>query len=91
MWEFDVWQMPVISIHSLRMEGDHCCWEDSLNILHFNPLPPHGGRRWSLIEDGAYREISIHSLRMEGDVSLSWLSLTIGQISIHSLRMEGDL
>ena len=34
-----------ISIHSLRMEGDsrHCACGRSQ--LHFNPLPPHGGRR----------------------------------------------
>ena len=36
---------PAISIHSLRMEGDHlltaqCC----RNPEHFNQLPPHGGR-----------------------------------------------
>ena len=33
-----------ISIHSLRMEGDsrHCACGRSQ--LHFNPLPPHGGR-----------------------------------------------
>ena len=34
-----------ISIHSLRMEGD--CWSCHafLPLPHFNPLPPHGGRR----------------------------------------------
>ena len=34
-----------ISIHSLRMEGDsrHCACGRSQ--LHFNPLPPHGGRQ----------------------------------------------
>ena len=38
-----------ISIHSLRMEGDtqdRMIWQVR---LHFNPLPPHGGRLKSLI------------------------------------------
>ena len=34
-----------ISIHSLRMEGDLERKRLSYNIdMHFNPLPPHGGR-----------------------------------------------
>ena len=35
----------IISIHSLRMEGD--LYLDSIcnAIPHFNPLPPHGGRQ----------------------------------------------
>ena len=31
----------IISIHSLRMEGD----TRSHASMHFNPLPPYGGRR----------------------------------------------
>ena len=34
-----------ISIHSLRMEGDCRSPIAALRILHFNPLPPHGGRQ----------------------------------------------
>ena len=33
-----------ISIHSLRMEGDCRSPIAALRILHFNPLPPYGGR-----------------------------------------------
>ena len=33
-----------ISIHSLRMEGDRCGKSWGYAFLHFNPLPPHGGR-----------------------------------------------
>ena len=33
-----------ISIHSLRMEGDNDFKTYSIDELHFNPLPPHGGR-----------------------------------------------
>ena len=36
-------------------------------IVHFNPLPPHGGRPLSDLAPGEYLSISIHSLRMEGD------------------------
>ncbi len=35
-----------ISIHSLRMEGDRCSRRSQTVLRHFNPLPPHGGRRW---------------------------------------------
>ena len=60
--------VKLISIHSLRMEGDYVAecsvpeteefqstpsaWRETIVffnvfrwILHFNPLPPHGGRR----------------------------------------------
>ena len=38
--------IPIISIHSLRMEGDlkKKCLPRS--VLDFNPLPPHGGRHF---------------------------------------------
>ena len=34
----------VISIHSLRMEGDPGCSPERAGKSNFNPLPPHGGR-----------------------------------------------
>ena len=34
----------LISIHSLRMEGDHIFESVLCEISNFNPLPPHGGR-----------------------------------------------
>ena len=34
----------VISIHSLRMEGDACVEIGIKEVKYFNPLPPHGGR-----------------------------------------------
>ena len=34
---------------------------------NFNPLPPHGGRRYTVALSGGDTGISIHSLRMEGD------------------------
>ena len=36
-----------ISIHSLRMEGDEHSHVLQRRSMHFNPLPPHGGRRES--------------------------------------------
>ena len=35
----------LISIHSLRMEGDCVLVVIYKLMLHFNPLPPHGGRQ----------------------------------------------
>ncbi len=60
--------VSVISIHSLRMEGDYKCAIIYTEVRDFNPLPPHGGRlRW-VAAPGRFGNISIHSLRMEGDI-----------------------
>ena len=66
----------VISIHSLRMEGDveRSCTQS--REVHFNPLPPHGGRRTDTWQSHAASAISIHSLRMEGDRARSTSILT---------------
>ena len=79
----------VISIHSLRMEGDIIFERVRTWERHFNPLPPHGGRLQKDVNNYVFRFISIHSLRMEGDFMRR--SFEKGyDISIHSLRMEGD-
>ena len=57
----------VISIHSLRMEGDFFHISILYNSRNFNPLPPHGGRLGSDSAIITPYFISIHSLRMEGD------------------------
>ena len=57
---------------------------------NFNPLPPHGGRRYQDIMYDRNRNISIHSLRMEGDSTKRKQQELDRKISIHSLRMEGD-
>ena len=36
--------LSIISIHSLRMEGDYYTLHICTSMQHFNPLPPHGGR-----------------------------------------------
>ena len=79
-----------ISIHSLRMEGDIVFYRIFPSCQHFNPLPPHGGRRRFSMWMPNPHIISIHSLRMEGD-AVSFEPYRRTAISIHSLRMEGDL
>ena len=37
-------ELRAISIHSLRMEGDHTASWDGWTRCYFNPLPPYGGR-----------------------------------------------
>ena len=79
-----------ISIHSLRMEGDLMEAPLFIDSQHFNPLPPHGGRRprprcsppWTVY----FNPLPPHGGRRE------WLSFLemLADISIHSLRMEGD-
>ena len=68
----------VISIHSLRMEGDvRQRGGRHPKKIHFNPLPPHGGRQKSGSAMGNNISISIHSLRMEGDPQRSGISTTL--------------
>ena len=79
-----------ISIHSLRGEGDPFQLQDGLSCLHFNPLPPWGGRLLKDIAFSSVTQISIHSLRGEGDEVMNKTLTDKGLISIHSLRGEGD-
>ena len=39
----------IISIHSLRMEGDFSFPSAGRTAVHFNPLPPHGGRLYAQV------------------------------------------
>ena len=71
------------------MEGDGKVQIVVSPDLHFNPLPPHGGRLVDFLELDVTLFISIHSLRMEGD-TFTVLFFAGQNISIHSLRMEGD-
>ena len=81
----------IISIHSLRGEGDYqhrrCRQSDCYN---FNPLPPWGGRRCAVSKVHCLGCISIHSLRGEGDRFPDFAPILRSCISIHSLRGEGD-
>ena len=60
-------QQKMISIHSLRMEGDPRFHNPQTIACNFNPLPPYGGRRTTVSQMPWRKIISIHSLRMEGD------------------------
>ena len=59
-------------------------------IVHFNPLPPCGGRPLRRICGADQQRISIHSLRVEGDAAKNQMLCQV-IISIHSLRVEGDI
>ena len=81
---------PVISIHSLRMEGDKCRQFWAIPYIHFNPLPPHGGRLH-------FYKLLVYYLHFNplpphgGRHCVCIIVGVCGIISIHSLRMEGDL
>ena len=64
-------------------------FKSDIIIIHFNPLPPCGGRPAADGRADLMPEISIHSLRVEGDMGRTQ-NTTIINISIHSLRVEGD-
>ena len=55
----------VISIHSLRMEGDQRCLAAVPSLPHFNPLPPHGGRLDKITEQD-YADINFNPLPPHG-------------------------
>ena len=80
-----------ISIHSLRMEGDH---RKNDNFAYSPDISIHSLRMEGdlilLISIHLYI-ISIHSLRMEGDWWQDVANVQQLAISIHSLRMEGDI
>ena len=79
----------VISIHSLRMEGDllTALWRRA--YFHFNPLPPHGGRQIALSHPELqqyFNPLPPHG----GRHTPCQMFCDPCFISIHSLRMEGD-
>ena len=56
-----------ISIHALRVEGDHGEKSTTFYVVYFYPRPPGGGRRFSFQPYKGAIVISIHALRVEGD------------------------
>ena len=84
-----IFRCRIISIHSLRMEGDPILDTQVLVHRDFNPLPPHGGRLASVkLFCGQVKFQSTPSAWRETDACQfgKWAH----SISIHSLRMEGD-
>ena len=61
--------VDVISIHSLRMEGDKHCAVLDCRFVVFQSTPSVWRETQRPEQSGAVRSISIHSLRMEGDGS----------------------
>ena len=60
-----------------------------LQTCHFNPLPPHGGRRGFFVARNIYWDFNPlppHGGRRTENAC----TCTDSEISIHSLRMEGD-
>ena len=57
----------LISIHALRVEGDHADVVNWFVDMHFYPRPPGGGRPGLPAGRKSRRQISIHALRVEGD------------------------
>ena len=56
-----------ISIHALLTEGDQGPGGEGVPARHFNPRPPHGGRRKYISLPFVDNHISIHALLTEGD------------------------
>ena len=80
-----------ISIHSLRMEGDlpNVIFRKS-GALHFNPLPPHGGRLGKVLFVEFVSLFQSTPSAWRETTSKIILHQPFQPISIHSLRMEGD-
>ena len=81
--------MEIISIHSLRMEGDRLVDGFRQTIEGFQSTPSAWRETRSPVLSLDLDPISIHSLRMEGD-AIPIRDAPDAIISIHSLRMEGD-
>ena len=71
------------------MEGDFAVIIDGKSTLHFNPLPPHGGRLISMLTGGNTRTFQSTPSAWRETSAPKEITKNI-DISIHSLRMEGD-
>ena len=61
----------LISIHSLRMEGDFLVQDNSCSIMIFQSTPSAWRETQPHFDFLVERVISIHSLRMEGDFKMA--------------------
>ena len=86
----DCFLIPKISIHALLTEGDDFAGKFPHCFFHFNPRPPHGGRRLPNQSAVSVDIISIHALLTEGDILLNHGIVCLRLISIHALLTEGD-
>ena len=79
----------LVSIRTLREEGDRRRWSGRAPWSDFYPRPPRGGRPGYHVIYANEFVISIHALREEGD-PLDKAGDVFSDISIHALREEGD-
>ncbi len=102
-WTFQstpsVWRETIIIINRRsirRFQSTPSVWRETIgiisanaNTLHFNPLPPYGGRRLTpgrCPTEGNFNPLPPYGGRQHSSAQLD----TARYISIHSLRMEGD-
>ena len=67
VFEGVAYDIEMISIHALRVEGDPSAPPAQQKRRDFYPRPPGGGRPFGSSDYIAYSAISIHALRVEGD------------------------
>ena len=80
-----------ISIHALRVEGDHTFRARSGYRQRFLSTPSGWRATANYYEYSPEELISIHALRVEGDAGALYATVPATEISIHALRVEGDL
>ena len=79
----------IISIHTLRMEGDLYAITTRIATVKFQSTPSAWRVTYYYMDGAKSDSISIHTLRMEGDTGCRH-QIIPASISIHTLRMEGD-
>ena len=80
----------VISIHTLRVEGDSDTVDAANAAAAFQSTPSAWRVTYCLVSHCQLIHISIHTLRVEGDRSSCPGRFPL-HISIHTLRVEGDV
>ena len=82
--------LSTISIHALRVEGDHMHPEDIKSaMISIHALRVEGDFR-SDVPTSKGTRISIHALRVESDRKSVCMCAPLQRISIHALRVESD-
>ena len=79
----------MISIHSLRVEGDQKHLLDNTLVHDFNPLPPCGGRLVGFDEKNT-ADVFQSTPSVWRETCVTDFGRQLAKISIHSLRVEGD-
>ena len=79
-----------ISIHAPHAGSDQEIWRDIPNYEDFNPRPPCGERRYSLLTFGLLFTISIHAPHAGSDFITLLLQILPMWISIHAPHAGSD-